>query len=294
MPKVIDGINVQVGDVEPTVPAAPPNGHLWIDTTIPGLPEPEDYAAHAQVAAAPPDATAPVIAPPDGFLWVDTAADAAAPEASVAYAQVATTPPDADAPVVAPPDGFLWVDTATPDATVVGVPAGGLPGEVLAKATGADYDVQWKRQVQTIGMRAWGLPAGWTFPATPSTNVPFPYNTVEFDLSGSYDPATGMFTCPREGLYLVNADVQTNRNEPRTVGCSLQHNGVSVASCAVTNNYGPSNVTSGYCTPMFSTVVRCAQGDQLQVFSNSSIASDASVRGNQETQLSIAYIGPTV
>ena len=43
--------------------------------------------------------------------------------------------------------------------------------------------------------------------ATPSSENPIIFNTEEYEYGNNYNPATGVYTVPRDGLYLIHARV---------------------------------------------------------------------------------------
>ena len=115
-----------------------------------------------------------------------------------------------------------------------------------------------------IAFKADGI-AGGTLLAGNAVN-PVLYLTEQFDLSSNYDPATGGFTAPVDGVYHFNYAVEINGNGGATSGyiwIGLIKNGISEYGTYLESSVN--QLSSAYKTINGSTDIYCNAGDVIDV-----------------------------
>jgi hypothetical protein len=181
--------------------------------------------------------------------------------------QVFTSTADRDAQWTAPHDGAL---AYTLDTQTAWVRRAGVWG-ALRNAHGA-------RCTRTTAF---------TFPATGGTLVyPFLFNAVTTDTEGNYSPATGLYTCPVDGWYMVTTSIMVNATAAgQALNMYLYRNGAQAKAIYLTSAGAQSiagQVTDAY---------RYTAGDTIGTGAICSIASGAMRVGAAENGMSIAYQG---
>jgi hypothetical protein len=124
-----------------------------------------------------------------------------------------------------------------------------------------------------------------TLPATASTWVIVPCNSVISDPGGLYNTTSGLYTCPIAGLYGIVAKVSVDNATTSRVGVGIYRNGAAVVTG------GAHGSVSGPVMPTVSIYYQCSAGDTLAMWTYSTVAS-ANLRGNPtENQFSVACLG---
>jgi hypothetical protein len=126
----------------------------------------------------------------------------------------------------------------------------------------------------------------YTSSATPNTPTIIHYTNKVFDQANAYNTNTGLYTCPRAGLYLVLCKASVNLGAAGNFQGMVYKNGVDDAM-----ELRP--VTpSGFSQPEVVDLVTCAAGDTLAGWGQCSIASTG-MRGNAwENFFAVNYLGP--
>ena len=87
----------------------------------------------------------------------------------------------------------------------------GVPNSYLADAVitnDGSGGMQWSSPVAFKA--SWGLPGGFTLPISGGGDTLYRFNSELYDLSGSFNPATGAFTAPVNGVYQFDYAVRIN------------------------------------------------------------------------------------
>jgi hypothetical protein len=149
------------------------------------------------------------------------------------YTQVAATPPNASAPTITPPMGFLWVDTSTtPPSGTAYYPPQTPPASGFNSFTDASGEVwislngsAWKKARDVLHV---GVARNATF-NIPTTAAAISYDTIVSDPYSIYNAGTTRFTLPIAGIYLVTAELTANMTTGQWVHQSVYKNGTNVA-----------------------------------------------------------------
>jgi hypothetical protein len=187
------------------------------------------------------------------------------------YVAVAAAPPNASNPVIAPPMGALWVDTTatipalatqayfppqTPPATGVNTFTDSA-GEAWISLNGS----AWRKCRDVLHARVGRVAA-----ANIGNSTIIPFDTVVDDVYGVWSVANSWFTAPVAGFYLLTSGLQlANLAAGGYVQMWAYKNGV-------TTEYGNSLAQTGVVGlgPLLSVSLRYVAGDHLQVVANAS------------------------
>jgi hypothetical protein len=248
-----------------------------------------------------PPAVATTVAGPDAFGAASVVGSSALyaradhhhglPTTPAPYAQVQATAPNASAPAIAPPAGFLWVDNSTTAtwAAAPFFPSQTPPVSGFNSFTDGAGDVwvslngsAWKRARDALHCRVYRNTA---FTPTVAWAAVL-FDTVDRDLTALYAPATGRFTAPVAGWYLVNGII--NSGAPATgqyINSAIYKNGASYANTGQQTYSGSGNWPVAYT----SATLWAAAGDYFQVYLSATIPSIAP--GSQSFWATFDYMG---
>ena len=126
-----------------------------------------------------------------------------------------------------------------------------------------------------------------TFPATGNQVVnPFIYTTKVFDTGNRYNTATGLYTCPVAGLYMVRASLSfTASAASQTLNCGINVNGTNDTIIFAYST------GAGAMHSQAVALVQCNAGDTISVQAACSLASGVLRASPAESALHIAYLG---
>ena len=152
-------------------------------------------------------------------------------------------------------------------------------GDVWVAANGVSNGA-WKRARDALVCRYSRAAA---FNAT-TTNSLFPFDTVVFDNYSLYATGSGLFTCPVDGVYLVNTGVGINVASAYQFNLALYKNGASNRLQAMSMS-----TPGGYCEQNVTSVDRCTAGDTWGTWIYSSVSGGG--RGGAESMFVATYLG---
>lgn len=118
---------------------------------------------------------------------------------------------------------------------------------------------------------------------TPPLNFTVKFGFVQLNTGGHYDPATGLFTCPAEGRYLVAAGFMQNPTYPAACRWRINRNGDNVSG----DIYQPN---ASYARSNTVCLVQCAAGDTLSVTANTGSGSEGSIHPGHD-HFVVLYLG---
>ena len=128
-----------------------------------------------------------------------------------------------------------------------------------------------------------------TFPATALTVVnPLIYDTKTFDPGNCYNTATGLYTCPVAGVYLIKAQWSIAGTSGTQVNMYTVHNGVLTAF----QNTPLATPGPGAVIQAVIDIQQCNAGDTLAAAGSSTPASLGTRANTSESNLSIVCLGP--
>ena len=105
---------------------------------------------------------------------------------------------------------------------------------------------------------------------TPPLNFVVKFATAPINSGGYYDPTTGLFTCPKEGRYLVAAGFMQYPNYPNPCRWRVSRSGNNASG----DIYQPN---ASFARSSTVCIVPCAAGDTLSIVANVGSGSEGSI-----------------